>query len=187
MVDKGMMKFYYGFIFIMLSFRIQRIDILPDVIGYILFAIGFKELEEHSSYFAKAFKYNLPMLLLSVLSIYQVPAQEPGINFGPFGKFGILITAACFTLNLLIVYNLFMGIRDMAESRENIDIADRATEIWKHYRLFQIASLLVFAVIFIPALAIAFVFVLFVLSIALLIAILGFIKKSKEALKVNDA
>lgn len=184
MIAKGFDKLYLGFIFIMLSFRIQGIDILPDIIGYILFAYGLSCLSAYSYFFDKACKYNYPMIFLSIFSIYQKPVTgvQPGLHMGSLGFFSLILAVAAFVLNLLIVYNLFMGIKDMATNTEKPDIAREAMEKWNYYKYLMFAIILTFVMIIIPALALAYVIVLLIVSISVLIAILGFIKKCKENL-----
>lgn len=43
-----------GFLFLLIDFRIQNFDILPDIVGYILFAVGFHALASCSEHFKKA-------------------------------------------------------------------------------------------------------------------------------------
>jgi hypothetical protein len=63
------------------------------------------------------------MIILSLFSIYQSPAQEPGINLGTLGFFSIPLAILSFILNLWVVYYLFKGIKDLAIKREESDIA----------------------------------------------------------------
>lgn len=180
MVESGLGKLYWGFLFIMLSFRIQGFDILPDIVGYLLFAYGFSRLSSSSNYFNIAAKYNIPMIILSLFSIYQFPAQGEGINFGPLGIFSIPLVIASFILNLLVVYNLFMGIRDMAEKQEQADLMNESDVNWNQYKILQIATLFSFIIIFIPALAIVYVIVLLIISIIITFSIMRFINRCRE-------
>lgn len=182
MVEKGLKNLFWGFIFIMLSFRIQGFDILPDIVGFLFFASGFSILSSNSDYFRMAAKYNIPTAILSVFSIYQAPAQGEGINFGVLGIFSIPVVIISVALNLLVVYYLFMGIKDMAMTKEQSDLATESNAKWNEYKFLQIAALLSFIIIFIPPLAIAYVFVLFVVSISLTIRITGFLKRCSESL-----
>jgi hypothetical protein len=182
MNEKGLNKLYWGFIFIMLSFRIQGFDILPDIVGYLFFASGFIDLASNSTYFSTAAKYNIPMIILSLFSIYQSPVQGGGINLGPLGIFSIPLAIISFILNLLVVYNLFLGIKDIAEKQEEFDLANEANERWHQYKLLQIAVLFSFILIFIPFLAIIYIFIIFVISIILTMTIVGFIKRCSENL-----
>lgn len=182
MINDGIRKFYWGFLFIMLSFRIQGFDILPDIVGYLFLASGFRALSEESTFFSKAAKYNIPMIILSIFSIYQRPAQGGGIDFGPMGLWSILFAIAGFIFNLLVVYNLFMGIREMAEKRGQYEIMEEAGNKWGQYKMLQIAVLFSFVLILIPPIAIVYFIVLFIISIILAVSILGFLKRCEGVL-----
>jgi hypothetical protein len=182
MVEKGLHRLSWGFIFIMLSFRINGFDILPDVVGFLLFASAFGILSSNSDYFVKASKYNLPMVILSVFSIYQRPAQEEGIQFGPLGLLSIPIAIFSFVLNLVVVYYLFMGIKDMAIKGEQSDIVLESDGKWNAYKIFQIAVVLSFVMVLIPPLAFVYIIVLLIISIILTASIVGFIKRCSRRL-----
>jgi hypothetical protein len=182
MIESGFNKLYWGFLFTMFGFRIQGFDILPDVVGYLFFAAGFSRLVSSSNYFSIAAKYNIPMIILSLFTIYQGPVQSGGINLGPLGLFSIPISIASLVLNLLIVYNLFMGIKDMAEKQQKYDLVRESDEKWNQYKLLQIAILCAFIIIFIPLIGIFYIIGIFIITIILLISILGFIKRCNEIL-----
>ncbi|MGK0467180.1 hypothetical protein [Clostridium sp.] len=182
MTERGFNKLYWGFLFTMFSFRIQGFDILPDVVGYLFFAAAFRSLVANSNYFSIAEKYNVPLIILSVFSIYLGPVQSGGINLGLLGIFSIPIAIASFVLNLLVVYNLFMGIKDMAEKQHEYDLVRESDEKWNQYKLLQIATLCAFIIIFIPLMGVLYIIGIFVVTIILLIRILGFIKRCNEIL-----
>ncbi|MDF2593585.1 MAG: hypothetical protein K0S75_3051 [Clostridia bacterium] len=184
MNNSGFNKLFWGFLFIMFNFRIQGFDILPDVVGYLFLASGFSELLSNSNYFSIAAKYNVPMIVLSLFSIYQSPAQGSGIHLGLFGIFGIPIVIASFILNLLVIYHLFMGTKDMAEQQEQPDLAQEADKRWNQYKLLQFAFLFSFILIFIPPLAFLYIIVFFIISIIITIAILGFLRRCSERLNI---
>jgi hypothetical protein len=151
-------------------------------IGYLFFAFGFIELTSSSTYFSKAAKYNIPMIILSIFTIYESPAKGASIHLGPLGLFSIPIAIASFVLNLLVVYNLFMGIKDMAEKKEQPDLMNESYERWNQYKMLRIAALFSYILIFIPSLALIYIYVLFILSIILTIIILGYLKRCSESL-----
>ncbi|MGH4137121.1 hypothetical protein [Clostridium sp.] len=182
MNESGFSKLYWGFLFTMLSFRIQGFDILPDIVGYLFFAAGLSKLALNSNYFSIAAKYNVPMIILSVFSIYQSPAQGGGIQLGQLGILSIPLAIASFVLDLLIVYNLFMGIKDMAEKQEKPEFVNESDEKWNQYKILQIAALCTFIVIFIPLLNVIYIIGLLVVSIIITIGILGFMKRCSESL-----
>lgn len=183
MIEKGLNKLYWGFLFIMLSFKIQGFDILPDIIGYLFFASGFIDLASSSAYFNEASKYNIPMIVLSIFSVYERPVQGGGIHLGAFGVFGIPIAIAAVVLNLLVVYNLFMGIKDMAKKKGQAEIVNEADKRWEQYKLLKIAAVFSYLIIFIPPLAVVYITVIFVITVILTIVILGFIKRCSAGLR----
>ncbi|GIP32106.1 hypothetical protein [Paenibacillus sp. J2TS4] len=163
----------------MIDFRIQGFDILPDIIGYILFAVGFSTLAEQSSYFKKAGNLNIFMIFLSIFSIYEQPDTGGGIHFNPMG---MVVGIVSLILGLVIVYYLFMGIKEMANRQEKTTIYEEAEKRWTQYLLLQVAAMVAFVMIIIPPLAIIYIVALFVFSIALTILIMRFMKRCEQYL-----
>ncbi|WP_238881721.1 hypothetical protein [Clostridium sp. YIM B02551] len=182
MVEKGLSKLYLGFIFIMLSFRIQGFDIFPDVVGYVLFAFAFRDLNSRSEFFSLASKYNIALIVLSIFSIYQRPTQAEGIHFGSLGILGAVIGIVVVVLNLLVVYNIFMGIHDVAYTQEQYELAEASQKKWKLYLTLQIAVWMVLILIFIPILALIYTFAIFAATIIITISIINFINKCSREL-----
>ena len=182
MSENGFNKLYWGFLFVMIDFKINGFDILPDIIGYIFFAVGFSMLAVNSIYFVKARNFNIPMIILSVFFIYEKPAQGGGIQLGPLGWFGVLLGIASFVLGLLVIYYLFQGIKEMAGKQEQMDICEEADKRWNQYLLLQLASILSFILILIPPLAIVYIIVLLIISIVITYYIMQFMKKCGELL-----
>lgn len=183
MPESAFNKFYWGFFFVMIDFRLQGVDILPDIIGYWLFAAGFTLLVSRSSFFEKAKSLNIVMIVLSIFQIYETPAQGSGINFGVLGPFGIIIGIAATILNLFVIYNLFMGIKDMAGQKGEINISEEAEKRWTQYLMLQLASLFAIILAVIPPLAVILIVILIILSIVLTVAIMGFMKRCGNSLQ----
>lgn len=116
MAAEGFRKLFWGFLFIMIDFRVQGLDILPDLIGFIFFALGINALVAESDFFGKARGLIIPAAILSVFHLYERPVEGEGIQFGPLGPFGVLIGLLYIVLTLLVVYNLFMGIPNSAQN-----------------------------------------------------------------------
>ena len=178
MNQRGFTQLYWGFLFVMLNFMIKGFDILPDIVGYIFFAFGFAALASNSEHFKKASRLNIPMIILSIFSIYESPAQDSGINvnFDSANALGILIGIISLILDLLIVYHLFMGIRDMSSNVDQ-EIYEEADRRWHQYLMLSIAAILSFIIVFIPFVNFVYIIGMFVASIALMIFILGFMKR----------
>lgn len=184
MNENGFGKLYWGFLFIMIDFRILGFDILPDIIGYILFALGFSILASNSIYFDKARNFNIVMIVISLFSIYEKPMRtgESWIHFGSLGFIGVLIGVIAIVLGLLVIYNLFMGIKDMGEQRGEIGLSVEANNMWTQYLQLQIASIFAFVLIFIPLVAIIYIIVLLIVTILLTAKIMKFMKRCEETI-----
>ncbi len=175
---------YWGFFFIMLSFRIQGFDIFPDLVGYILFFLAFSGLKEYSSYFNKANICNIPMIFLSLFNLYQQRGTVLAgrINLGVYGIWSIPLAIATAALGILTVYYLLKGISEMALIRGRHDIVEKSEEQWKHYLFYQIAVILTFIVVFIPVLGLGYVIFLFALSIIIMFSLMRLMSFCKENL-----
>ncbi|MEO3945272.1 hypothetical protein [Gorillibacterium sp. CAU 1737] len=177
-MQRGFHKFYWGFLFILLSFRIQGFDILPDFIGYLLFVMGFNALAEQSEYFTKAKTYNWPLLILSIFTIYQQP-QEAGVGTTLIGFVVSLISTV---LLLVVVYHLLMGVKDMASRVNRYDLMEHAEKNWTFFLVFQIATFVVLLTIVIPPLFLVLALALFVGAIVLIVKLLRFMRVCGEQL-----
>ncbi len=122
------------------------------------------------------------MIIVSIFSIYEKPAQSGDMNFGPLGLLGIPIAIAIIILCILVVYYLFQGIIEMAKNRGFEDIADEANDKWKKFLYLQLISLLGFLLVFIPVFGLAFIFSIFIFSILLTYTIIKFMRICGENL-----
>jgi hypothetical protein len=177
MFEGAFNKFYWGFFFVMIDFRFQGVDILPDIIGYFFFAAGLAALASANSCFEKAKSLNTFMIVLSILEIYEKPVQVSGINFGVFGPIGFIIGIAATILNLYVIYNLFMGIRNLAREQDKMLISEEAERRWTQYLMLQLSSLFIIILVVIPPLAVIALIALFIFLIILTVIILGFMKR----------
>jgi len=181
-IENGLNKFYWGFLFIMMDIKISGFDILPDIIGYILFAIGFSILAEKSNFFINAENVNIVMIILSVFNIYEKPFQGEGVQFGVYGTLSVLLAIASLVFSLLVVYNLFMGIKDLAKTKAKFDIIEEVDKKWNQYLILRVAAMLAFVLMFIPPLAVIYIVVMLIASIFLTIIIMEFIKGCERCL-----
>ncbi len=180
MIKGAFRNFYWGFLLILIDIRLGGLDILPDILGFILFAAALNTLASKSIFFSKAQKFNYPMIILSIFSIYERPMQGGGIQLNPLGLPGVLIAVVSIVLTLLIVYNLFMGIKELAQKQELMDIFNEAEKSWNQFLLLQIAVLLVFVLIFIPFIAVLYILGLLIASIIVTVRIMRFMKNCEE-------
>lgn len=182
MIQNGLNKLSWGFLFIMLDFKICGFDIFPDVIGFILFAIAFSQLKEHSPHFSKASTFNIFTIVLSIFSIYEVQSNNGSIiNNGILGPFSILIGIPYFILTLLVIYNLFMGMKEMLINNDKNNLAMEADERWTRFVTLIIASILGGLLLFIPVLGIIYILGLLIFSIVFLVKTIKYINSCKSS------
>ena len=182
MITEAYRRLFWGFFLILMDFRISGFDILPDVVGFLFFAGGLKMLADQSDFFANATSLNTGMIFLSIFSLYERPSQGEGIHLaqGFLGPIGSLLAFVGFFVSLLLVYRIFMGIRDMALKNQREDLAWEGEKRWKQYLFLQFA--LVFALFFllVPPLAVLYILAVLAFSLVYIFLVLGFLKRCRE-------
>jgi hypothetical protein len=177
----GFGSIFWGFIFFF-DFNIGNFDILPDIIGYILIFSGLGRLQNLSGRFVTARKVALPLLLLSVFDIYKVNIPLNNLSMNPTTLFFLLVGATTTILNILLVYNICMGIEEKANELSLWELAGKARSRWQLYLAFQLVFLLSLVfVILIPLLFIP----LFIFSIVTYVLILGLMKNAERELTIE--
>lgn len=179
MVEKAFNKFCWGFFFILLGFRIQGFDIIPDIVGYILFALSFNSMVEYSEHFEKAKVFNYIMIFLSIFTIYERPQQQGTavIQSNIPGVLTILMGIAGAVITLIIVYHIFAGIIEMATRQRKPEIAEQADKKWTQFIVIQLAILGLFLFMIIPAFAMLYMLCLVVAVIAYTVTLIAFMKR----------
>jgi len=116
------------------------------------------------------------------LIFYQKPIQVDGIYLGVVGILSILIAIVALVLKLLVVYNLFMFIKDMARELNQLDLVIESNVRWNQFMMLQIATLFSLILILIPTIAVVYGIVLLIISIIITIVVLGYLKRCDENL-----
>lgn len=194
----GFRMLYWGFFCVLVSFRIQGIDIIPDVIGFLLIAGGVGKLLSESDHHKTARDYAFPTILLSIFRIYHPPAEPEAVrgagvgprvqfhlNMGLLGPIGILVDVTLLLLTLLLVYNVFMGIKEMAVRHNQGSIAKGAEQNWNRFLWLHLAYIFLPVLLFVPAVAAIAATGLFIASIALAMAIMRLMKQCAEGTAAN--
>jgi len=126
----GFKKVFIGTIFTMLDFRLQGLDILPDMIGYIFIFIGLTEVLHLNSKFRIARLISLLFIFLSIPDIYVNSSNTNQHSFFFFIPITyvelILLTTVTVIISLIYAYFLFIGIKENAETINHIDLANKA-------------------------------------------------------------
>ncbi|OWZ84373.1 hypothetical protein [Natranaerobius trueperi] len=178
MFDKAFTNLYWGFLFVSLDFRINGVTLLPDIIGYILFAVALSSLASHSKYWDKAKNFNLPMIFVSLFTIYEPQNHGGGLNV----QFN-LIELLAIILSLFVVYHIFMGIKEVGDSKEQYEISEEAQQKWYYFLGVKIASLVGFVFLVVPSIAVVYVIAVLIANITITLLIMGFISKCQLSLK----
>lgn len=182
MIASAFRNFYWGFFLIMVDFRIGGLEILPDVIGYILLASGLSTLASQNEWFMRARGYVWPAMILSVFQLYERPAESSGVHIIWGSGMTLILGLAMAVLSLLAVYNLFMGIREMASRAGNPSIADEALSKWNQYLGVAVAGLLSFILAFIPVIGFPLILSLFVVNLVLAVGIMRLMRRCETEL-----
>ncbi|MEG0772240.1 hypothetical protein [Clostridium sp.] len=173
---------FWGFLFDMIDFRINNFDILPDIIGHILFLIGLLSLASYSVYFNKAKNYSVAMVALSIFGLFQGTNVGIGTNTRITIGVTLLLVIAALIVYLLLLYNIFMGIKDLATTQQIGEIYDEADKRWVQFIWLQILIIPAFIIMFIPLINLIYVVALLIANIVLAINIMKLMKRCEQLL-----
>jgi hypothetical protein len=102
----GIFNLFLGLLF-QFNIVLRGIDILPDVVGYYFILKGLKILVDENRYFQLSNKLVLPLLVLSLVNLYNFQYHQEFLLSMSFAIDTVKIIV--FALNLYLVYNLMMG------------------------------------------------------------------------------
>jgi hypothetical protein len=175
----GFNKLFWGFVFLF-DLRIGGLDILPDFVAYILFYQGLSILAVRSEYFEKARKFAFPLIFISILDVYQITVTINEFNNNPFGLFGIIMGLVLLIVNMLLVYNICLGIAEGARKINDSELEMKAMNRWKLYLVINIVLIVGMIAPFL--LAMLFIVIL-VASITSYLLMLGLMKTASYKLE----
>jgi len=165
----------------MFDFRINGFDILPDFIGYLLIFLGLSALVNLNEKFNKAKTLALPLIIISVLDIYQSPVPLNSGLMEPKTMIISLIGIISILLNMLMIYNICIGIEEKAKDSGNFVLGTLARSRWNLYLILQIIFLVVFVFNFVLKLtSVLLVLPLFVFSVIVYIMMLNLISEAEK-------
>ncbi len=184
MKDTGLRKLFWGLLFVLFTFRIAGFDILPDMAGYILFALGIKKLAKYSDYFVKAEKYNYVMIILSSFFIYETPLERGSLQLIHSDVYSTIIGISFIVFRMITFYYLFMGIKEMAERQGKLDMGRESYAMWNQYKLIQIGLVTLFIIIFFPILNVIYFIFINVMNFIVSLRLITFMRKCNESLEI---
>ncbi|QGT98794.1 hypothetical protein SYNTR_0201 [Candidatus Syntrophocurvum alkaliphilum] len=177
MDTKAFRYLYWGFLFVSLDFRLQGFNILPDIIGYILFALALGTLASRNENFNSAKPITYVLIFLSIFTIYEAPTpQEFGVDFS-VNPIGAAIGIISLLLSVIVVYKIFMGIKELADQQEELEISNEAVLRWKQFLFLTIATLFSIVLMVIPVLAFLAIIFILIAKIVLTIKIMSLMAK----------
>ncbi|MED5017009.1 hypothetical protein P9847_06775 [Paenibacillus chibensis] len=157
----GFIHLLWGFLFL-IDIRINGIDVLPDVIGYVLFFLGFAKLENKSRHFRLAKNMSVVMIAISVMSLL--------ISWASVHSWLLyfVVNLVVFVLKVYIIFHLCYGISDMAGRRGLHEFQNKAVQRWRWFIAVIAASfILILLAPLLSMLAILFAFLLMIASVVI--------------------
>ncbi|WP_210470655.1 hypothetical protein [Sporosarcina sp. 6E9] len=125
---------FWGYLFVLLQFNIEMIDILPDPIGYCLIASGCFGLREHYPIAQKAGIFAVGMIFVSIPTTFV--NLDGVISFG----WGIYSAGLLF-LKLILAYAVFLILKRIVEDYEHTALINRTNTVFTFYMTFNLLSL----------------------------------------------
>ncbi len=114
-IAKRFGQVFWGLLLVILDLTINRFDLLPDFIGYVLIAVGLGGITGLSTQFATA--RMCAWWLVSVAVVALLPSRELGLFIG-------LIHLG---LDCAMMWALLGGIKEYSTTRNRFDLAERAS------------------------------------------------------------
>jgi hypothetical protein len=191
MKKNGFDYIFYGLIFILINIPVGYVDILPDFIGYTLLYFGYDKLKQSSPYFAKVQKFILLLLLISLVTFYRSAFTSIEINDTAKLIQEAFIGFITYILIMINFYDLFHGIKDLADKEGFPEISLEASRRWKLIAAAYILSFLMsFAALAlllfkIPDIVYLAVFFLLMLYISIMVRMMKFIRRCGKTLNTD--
>lgn len=176
-------KLKWGFIFILINIPISfgrvKIDIMPDIVGYILFALALNDLSSYDYNFDSAKKYNIAEIALSIIMFIT----------NEISVLNVIVSIVNFVVALAFIYNIFMGVKGLADRfKAPPRIGYTADDLWNKYKWFVgISMVSVFFVFILGPLALILTAGILIYGIYMIISIVGLMNDCAESIFNNEA
>ena len=159
-----MHKIFIGLLLVFLDFNLDlgtsRIGLIPDFLGYLFMLQGLKELETKSVNFLKVIPVTKLALILSII-IYILDLAGLSLNPGN-GSLTIVFGIVMTIISLYISYFIVQGVLDLQE-KTGFDL--NGNKLYTAWKLTAVCSVLVYLLLFVPALNILSILLTFVFYI----------------------
>lgn len=117
-------KLFWGLLLVLLDVKINQLDILPDIIGYLIVVSGLNQLQPHSKYFLKAKILANILVFVSIAAIFQAP-DIPISEFVPsnYSLFVLLFSTASGLLHIALIFFAVHGLMELAVHHNLLELS----------------------------------------------------------------
>lgn len=173
-------KLFWGFLFFF-DFRINGLDLLPDIIGYLFIYFGLVELAKRNQNFESARIVAIPLAILSLFDLFQAQNQGNGIQVNFTSFFAVFFGLLLFLINLFMVFKIIVGIKELARQHGEFALEATANSRWQLYLYSQIALFVIIPIGLIMPFLLAILFIpIFILFIVVLVMMMLLMKQAEE-------
>ncbi len=187
MYEKAFKKIFWGYLFTVINFRISGIDILPNIIGYIIILLGLKVLTNENEYFKKALNYNYGMIIISIPEIYKAPSKGVVLGIERPGLMNIILGIVGLIIVIYFMYNIFMGIKGLCKEKNILILQNNPEDLWSFYWKLLIAIFFAIPIAFIPVIGIIYFIIIAIASIVLNVRILKLFWEISDRFNIDRA
>ena len=176
-MSSGYRLIFIGFILILLDFRINTFDLLPDFIGYIFVINGLNGLSVKGSAFEKAKPLAILLLFLSLPSLFGF--WENSLDTKSLAIFPVVYEFVLGLSHLIMMYLIFAGTWEMATKYEDEEWGQHLKSRWNLYAIVNLLFLCMYALSYnFPTIKPLIIVLIIVVLIVEIVAIV-LIKKSE--------
>ena len=162
-----MRNIFIGFMLIFLDFNLNlgnsQIGLIPDFAGYIVMINGLGEMAVESPQFMKVKPIATGMTVYTAV-LYAMDLF--GISFS-LGAFSYILAIASTIISLYISYYIVLGVMDLEEKYNTLLNGASLKSTWTLLAVFNVLS---FVSLVIPAVAVVFIVVAFIVAIVFLVS-----------------
>lgn len=127
---RAYLQIAWGLALELIDFRIGMLDILPDFVGYFLLALGLSRLNAHNRGFNIAWFAAGVQFVFSIMQMFGAPTGFSLTGVESVSTVTLVLMTFSVAFEMLLYYGLCRGIRESAEERDKIRLADSARTVW---------------------------------------------------------
>ncbi len=173
-------KLFWGFLFFF-DFRINGLDLLPDIVGYLFIYFGLVELAKRNHNFESARIVTIPLAFFSLFDLIQLQNQGNGIHLNFTSFFAVFLGLLITLINLFMVFKIVMGIKELSRQYGEYALEETANSRWLLYLASQFALFIIVPIGLLIPLLLAILFIpIFIFFIMVLIMMMLLMKQAEE-------